>query len=176
VEKPDANVRLVITTDISGAGVSKARRAGIPVLQVPLKPIPAGALPGAAAKIDWPALEVELLARSIDAIFLLGFMRIVPASFIERWEGRILNLHPSLLPSFPGLKSIERAVEADAPCGVTIHEVVAQVDAGPLLASRVSRAAESAPFDIAGVETLVHIDEQRLVKEIVEKWRPNKQA
>lgn len=171
LEKPDSNVHLVMTTDLDAAGVPKARRAGITVVEVPRRVSPEG-----TGKIDWAKLDEELEARSIDAVFLLGFMRIVPASFISRWEGRILNLHPSLLPAFPGLKSIERAVLDGAACGPTIHEVVVEVDAGPLLASRVSRVAGAAPMKIESVETLVHIDEQRLVKEIVEKWRPKKQS
>lgn len=176
IEKPNSNVRLVLTTDMGASGVAKAYRAGIPVLAVPLKALASNAGRDHSAKIDWPALEIELVRRSIDAVFLLGFMRIVPASFIERWDGRILNLHPSLLPAFPGLRSIERAVEADSACGATVHEVVVEVDAGPRLVSRTSRRHASAPFDVAAVEKLVHIDEQRLVKEIVEKWHPKKQA
>lgn len=134
-------------------------RAGVPVLIPTLMP---------SGKIDWANLDQELRRRSIDAIFLLGFMRIVPESFVSKWAGKILNLHPSLLPKYPGLNSIERAVAAGDEVGCTIHEVVPEVDAGPLLLSR--RSLASGKTDSA-TETLVHIDEQRIVKEIVDVWR-----
>lgn len=174
-------VRLVVSNDPEAAGLAKARRAGIPTEIILTKPTVDGKKP----QLDWDALDKTLRAYSIDAIFLLGFMRIVPPSFIEKWSGRILNLHPSLLPKYPGLKSIERAVKAEDDCGATIHEVVTEVDAGRVLASRVSvskdviaryAAATNRPeVYFESIETLVHLDEQRLVKEIVETWRPTQQ-
>lgn len=160
LETPGVDLRLVATSDSEAAGVAKARRAGVPVIVLKRKE---------SGAIDWNALDDELRRRSIDAIFLLGFMRIVPASFVEQWQGRILNLHPSLLPKFPGLKSIERAVEAQDDVGCTVHEVVAQVDAGPIVTARLS--VNKGPQTLATTETFVHIDEQRIVKESLSLWR-----
>ena len=173
LEKPNHEVRLVVSSDPAADGLAKARRAGVETIVLSRN---------LDRSINWSQLQVELERRSIDAIFLLGFMRIVPASFLEKWEGRILNLHPSLLPKYPGLKSIERAIEAHDDCGATVHEVVSLVDAGTVLKSRTSFARtdfnelEKSPVSETAIgtaiETLVHIDEQRLVKEIVERWHP----
>lgn len=166
LEKNEIEIHLVVSSDPAAAGIAKARRSGAPVLIAPRK---------SSGGLDWSALDVELRARSIDAIFLLGFMRIVPRSFVEAWAGRILNLHPSLLPKYPGLRSIERAFEAGDDIGPTIHEVVTEVDAGPLLISRrsvVASKANQTARALEAAELFVHIDEQRIVKEIVEAWRP----
>jgi phosphoribosylglycinamide formyltransferase-1 len=163
LETPGVDLRLVATSDAKAAGVSKAIRAGVPVLVIPRKD---------SGGLDWSLLDQALKACSIDAIFLLGFMRIVPASFVCLWRGKILNLHPSLLPKYSGLKSIERAVEASDDVGCTIHEVVTEVDAGPVLGFRRSVVAGQFGCELAKSETFVHIDEQRMVKETAFVWRP----
>ena len=165
LEKSEADLRLVISSDSHADGIAKARRGGVPVEVFPR---------GSKGQLDWSAAEKMLRARSIDAIFLLGFMQIVPPSFIGRWTGRILNLHPSLLPLHPGLKSIERAFKAGDEGGATIHEVVTEVDAGRILLSR--RSARPERLSAEAFEFLIHVDEQRLVKEIAEKWRPVESA
>ncbi len=161
LEKPGTDLRLVATSDAQAGGVAKARRGGVPVFVIPRKE--SGAL-------DWNLLDQELKSRSIDAVFLLGFMRIVPPSFVNRWSGRILNLHPSLLPLYPGLRSIERAFHVGDDVGCTVHEVVVEVDAGPILVSR-GTLSRGSSCSLSQTETLVHIDEQRIVKETVDVWR-----
>ncbi|MDE0522789.1 MAG: phosphoribosylglycinamide formyltransferase [Boseongicola sp.] len=80
------------------------------------------------------ALTERLEAARPDIICLCGFMRILTPGFIERWAGRILNIHPSLLPRYPGLDTHARAIAAgDGEAGCTVHEVTDQLDAGPLL-------------------------------------------
>lgn len=159
LEEPGVDVRLVVTSDQNAAGVSKSLRAGVPVFIAPKKE---------SGGLDWLAIDVQLRARSIECIFLLGFMRIVSESFVETWSGKILNLHPSLLPKYPGLKSIERAMMANDEVGVTVHEVVAAVDAGKVVRARRSLEKGHA----SGIsEIAVHIDEQRLVKEVAAVWR-----
>ena len=80
----------------------------------------------------------------VDRIFLLGYMRILSADFLSRVGRPVLNLHPSLLPAYRGLRAIERAYEAGEPVvGVSIHEVIAELDAGPLVAqAKVERDPE----------------------------------
>ena len=80
------------------------------------------------------ALTERLEAVRPDVICLSGFMRILTSGFTERWSGRILNIHPSLLPKYPGLDTHARAIAAgDDEAGCTVHEVTGQLDAGPVL-------------------------------------------
>lgn len=102
-------------------GISKAKRMGIPVEVIPVLE---------NKKLDWEWLHQDLLSLRIQKIFLLGFMRLVPESFTSKWENKIINLHPSLLPSYPGLQSFERAWDDKAKLGVTIHQVTAELDSG----------------------------------------------
>ncbi len=82
----------------------------------------------------------DALARAIDAhqpalVVLAGFMRILTAGFVSRYEGRLVNIHPSLLPLFPGLHTHQRAIDAGCTvAGATVHQVTAQLDHGPILA------------------------------------------
>ncbi|MFM1861862.1 MAG: hypothetical protein RLZ26_384 [Pseudomonadota bacterium] len=80
------------------------------------------------------ALEAALAPAAPDLIALAGFMRVLSAGFVARHAGRIVNIHPSLLPAYPGLATHARALAAgDAWAGCTVHEVTADLDAGPIL-------------------------------------------
>ena len=80
------------------------------------------------------ALETALAPHAPDILCLAGFMRIFTPAFTSRWAGRMLNIHPSLLPKYPGLDTHARALEAgDAEAGSSVHEVTADLDAGPVL-------------------------------------------
>lgn len=85
----------------------------------------------------------EALARVIDArqpalVVLAGFMRILTPAFVARYQGRLLNIHPSLLPAFPGLHTHQRALDAGCRfAGATVHQVTAELDFGPILAQAV---------------------------------------
>ncbi|MFC4902119.1 MULTISPECIES: phosphoribosylglycinamide formyltransferase [Kocuria] len=81
------------------------------------------------------ALQEAVAAHAPDRVLFAGFMRIVDAEFVEAFRGRIVNTHPSLLPSFPGAHAVRDALAHGVKVtGVTVHEVVADVDAGPILA------------------------------------------
>ena len=81
------------------------------------------------------ALEARLTAASVEIVCLSGFMRLLSPSFVEPWKGRILNIHPSLLPNLRGLNTHERALSLGlAEHGCTVHLVTAELDAGPILA------------------------------------------
>ena len=87
---------------------------------------------------DRAAFEAELLkpilAAEPDILCLAGFMRVLTPGFVERFRGRLLNIHPSLLPKYPGLDTHRRALDAgDAEAGCTVHEVTPELDAGPIL-------------------------------------------
>ena len=82
----------------------------------------------------WKVLQDALDAARIDTVALAGFMRIIPADFVDRWAGRMVNIHPSLLPRHPGLRSHEAVLAAGEPTtGATVHLVSDQVDSGAIL-------------------------------------------
>jgi formyltetrahydrofolate-dependent phosphoribosylglycinamide formyltransferase len=143
------DIALVVTSRRKALGVLKAHRAGVPVFYF--------------APSDWSALEKSLTDYKIDFIFLLGFMKIIPGSFVAKWKGRILNIHPSLLPSYPGLDSIRKCYEDHQPLGVTVHEVTEEMDAGPIVYQRKVARGE----DLESTEFNVHRSEHKLVREVL---------
>lgn len=118
---------LVASNDPAAGGLAKAAAQGIPTAAIDHRAYPTReAFEGALAeKID---------ATKPDILCLAGFMRILTPGFIRRYQGRMLNIHPSLLPKYPGLHTHARALAAgDAQAGCTVHEVTADLDAGPIL-------------------------------------------
>jgi phosphoribosylglycinamide formyltransferase-1 len=100
--------------------------------------IPTAAVDHRAYKGDRPAFEAALQAEidkaAPDILCLAGFMRVLTASFVQPWEGRMLNIHPSLLPKYQGLHTHARALEAgDTEAGCTVHLVTPALDDGPIL-------------------------------------------
>jgi len=81
----------------------------------------------------WHNISDRLNELKISKLFLLGFMKIIPAYFLESFKGKVINLHPSLLPAFPGLNSIEKSLKASSSVGVSLHEVNENMDEGPLI-------------------------------------------
>lgn len=152
-------IKVVVSSSEKALGVLRARRAGIPVLILP-------------RPIRWTDLDQELKRRGINRIFLLGFMRVIPEQFVGAWERKIVNLHPSLLPKYPGLESIEKSFADQADMGVTVHEVVAEVDAGKIILQRRCLSSQEIPeYSLSNAEFKVHIDEQRLVEEAFLRWQ-----
>jgi phosphoribosylglycinamide formyltransferase-1 len=81
------------------------------------------------------AVQKHLETHGIDIVCLAGFMRLLTSSFVSRWNGRMINIHPALLPSFKGLRTHERALQAGVKIhGATVHFVVPEVDSGPIIA------------------------------------------
>ena len=123
-----ATVALVLANRDDAAGLDFARAQDIEALALPHKAYP-------SREAFDAALDAALRARSITAIALAGFMRILTPGFIRQWEGRIVNIHPSLLPKYPGLHTHQRAIDAgDAEAGCTVHIVTEILDDGPILA------------------------------------------
>lgn len=119
---------LVASNDPKAGGLAKAAALGIPTAAVDHRPF------GRDRAGFEAALLQPILAAEPDILCLAGFMRILTPEFIRRFEGRMLNIHPSLLPKYPGLHTHQRALEAgDAEAGCTVHEVTAELDAGPVL-------------------------------------------
>lgn len=134
----------------------------------------AGVQTGVFAKTDHPDSEARDAAlgnwlddHDVDLVVLAGFMEVLSRPFIRRFEGRIVNVHPSLLPAFPGVRAIEQALEYGVRvAGVTVHFVDEGVDSGPVILQE----AFELPYarDIETVEERVHEIEHRLLPRAVE--------
>jgi phosphoribosylglycinamide formyltransferase-1 len=123
-----AEIGLVLSNRADAKGLAHARDHGIPVAAVDQ------AQCGTRAEMEM-RLDAALRDAGIELICLAGFMRILSAGFVESWQDRILNIHPSLLPLFPGLRTHERALEAGVRIhGATVHFVRPEMDAGPIVA------------------------------------------
>ena len=119
---------LVAANDPAAAGLAKAAALGLPTAAVDHR-----AFKGDRAAFEAALLE-PILAADPDILCLAGFMRILTPGFIARFPHGMLNIHPSLLPKYPGLHTHQRALDAgDAEAGCTVHEVTADLDAGPIL-------------------------------------------
>jgi phosphoribosylglycinamide formyltransferase-1 len=136
---------LIASNDPAAAGLAKAAAMGIPTAAVDHRNFPKDRAGFEAALLE------PLLAAQPDIICLAGFMRILTPDFVTRFQGRMLNIHPSLLPKYPGLHTHARAIEAgDAEAGATVHEVTPDLDSGPLLGqARVPVLAEDTPEVLA---------------------------
>lgn len=161
--REEIDIRLVMSSSAKACGILRARRAGVPVETTPLVP--------GTKKIDWPAVIRRIEESGATHVFLAGFMKLVPEELINRFSpGRIVNLHPSLLPAYPGLKSIERAYYDGAELGCTVHDVILEVDSGKVLCQRRTlRKEDIAQYGFEQVEFLLHVDEQRIVREVIRR-------
>jgi phosphoribosylglycinamide formyltransferase 1 len=133
---------LVVSNRADAGGLGRAARLGVPTAVV--EHAPHGG--------DRAAFEAELQAAldgaAPDILCLAGFMRVLTDAFVARWAGRMLNIHPSLLPLFPGLDTHARCLAAGmAVHGCSVHEVTPDVDAGPILGQAVIPVEEGATPD-----------------------------
>lgn len=123
-----AEIAVVIANRADAAGLEKAKAGGIETIVIESKPF------GRDRAAFEQALEAVLDDRRIELICLAGFMRLFTAEFVLRWYGRMLNIHPSLLPSFPGLDPHGQALKAGVKIsGATVHFVIPETDAGPIV-------------------------------------------
>jgi phosphoribosylglycinamide formyltransferase-1 len=126
---PNAEIAIVISDQTNAGGLVKAKELGLDTLIV--------------ERLGRPRVEHDreviaaLQARRIDLICLAGYMRVLSREFIDAYRGRILNIHPSLLPSFPGLDAQQQALDhAATSSGCTVHFVDETLDGGPIIAQR----------------------------------------
>jgi phosphoribosylglycinamide formyltransferase 1 len=130
-EKQDfpAEIALVVSNVPEAAGLARARDAGIATAVVDHRSF------GKDRAAFEAALQDVLDSHRVTLICLGGFMRLFTAAFVQRWQGRMLNIHPSLLPSFPGLDPHGQALRAGVKIsGATVHFVIPETDAGPIVA------------------------------------------
>ncbi|MEI5663904.1 phosphoribosylglycinamide formyltransferase [Bosea sp. CCNWLW174] len=123
-----AEIVLVAANLPDAGGLERAAAAGIATASVDHRPF------GKDREAFERALDAELQAHSIELVALAGFMRVLTPWFVTRWQGRLINIHPSLLPDFRGTHTHARALEAGvAEHGCTVHFVVPELDAGPTI-------------------------------------------
>ena len=122
----DAEIAIVISNRAEAPGLEAARRRGLPAVSLPSK--------GLDRTVYESLLAAELNRHAVDLVCLAGYMRLLSAGFIREFAGRVLNIHPSLLPSFPGLDAQHQALEHGVKVtGCTVHFVDEYLDAGPIL-------------------------------------------
>lgn len=136
---------LVVSNDPDAGGLDKARALGVPTAVVDHRPF------GKDRAAFECALHKVLADAQPDIICLAGFMRILTPEFTTKWAGRMLNIHPSLLPKYKGLHTHARALEAgDSEHGCTVHEVTAELDGGPILGqARLTVVPDDTPNTLA---------------------------
>ena len=158
-----AEIAVVISNRPDALGLVTAGESGVPTLTIESKRFGK----------DRAAFEAELQSaldqHQVELICLAGFMRLLTAEFVQRWYGRMLNIHPSLLPSFPGLEPQAQALRAGVKIsGATVHFVIPETDAGPIvMQGAVAVGDDDTPETLAArilaVEHRIYPDALRLV-------------
>ena len=158
-----AEIAVVISNRADAGGLDKARASGIATVVIESKPF------GKDRAGFEAALQSALASHKIELICLAGFMRLFTAEFVQRWHGRMLNIHPSLLPSFPGLDPHGQALKAGVKIsGATVHFVIPETDAGPIVMQgavvvRDDDTAEALSARILSVEHRIYPEALRLL-------------
>jgi phosphoribosylglycinamide formyltransferase-1 len=158
-----AEIVVVISNKADAVGLAKARDGGVPTVTIESKPF------GTDRGGFEARLQSALDEYRVDLICLGGFMRLFTAGFVQRWHGRMLNIHPSLLPSFPGLDPHGQALRAGVKIsGATVHFVIPETDAGPIVmqgavAVRDDDTPEILSARILEIEHRIYPDALRLV-------------
>jgi phosphoribosylglycinamide formyltransferase 1 len=158
-----AEVVAVISNRADAAGLEKAAASGIPTTVIESKPF------GKDRAGFEAVLQRTLEEKKVELICLGGFMRLFTAEFVQRWYGRMLNIHPSLLPSFPGLDPHGQALQAGVKIsGATVHFVIPETDAGPIIMQGAvtvadGDTAETLSQRILGIEHRIYPEALRLL-------------
>lgn len=150
------NIVLVITNRKSALGVLKAKKFGKQILYIDKMK-------------SFEEISKTLQEQKVDQIILAGFMKLLPENFVNEWGGRISNIHPSLLPRYPGLNSAERSWKDRVDMGVTIHDVISEVDAGTIKLQQRSSTPDLG-LDFNEAELLLRRSEQHLFRELIYRY------
>ena len=166
----DAYEIVLVVSNVSGApGLDRARAAGVEAIALHHKPY------GKNREAFERDLDALLVERNIQLVALAGFMRVLTPFFVRNWKGRLINIHPSLLPKYPGMNTHARALEAgDSEHGCTVHLVVEEVDSGEILGqAKMPILARDTPEVLADrVLTLEHELYPRCLAEFARDMRP----
>ena len=159
-------ITLVVSDKEEAFALKRAREAGIETFV-------AGPAEGSSREEYDSRLTEKLDSDKIELVVLAGFMRILSAPFVKRYSGRILNIHPSLLPAFKGTRGIKDAYEYGVKVtGVTVHFVTEELDAGPVILQEAVRVEEQ--DTLAELEEKIHALEHRLYPEAVRLFADGK--
>ena len=155
------DIRAVISNVPGAAGLRRAQAAGIESLVLDHRAFP--------LREDFDSALARLVdGRRPELVLLAGFMRILGPTFVSRYEGRLMNIHPSLLPAFPGLDTHRRALEAGVPVhGATVHFVTARLDGGPII---VQAPVEVRPGDTPEALAARVLVEEHRIYPLAVKW------
>jgi phosphoribosylglycinamide formyltransferase-1 len=156
----DADIAVVISNVADAAGLRRAEAAGIETCVVPHRDY------GSRGEYD-RRIASELRQRRVDLVCLAGFMRLLGPEFIDAFPNRVLNIHPSLLPAFPGVDAQRQALEHGVKItGATVHLVTAELDAGPIVLQRSVPVLAGDTVDTLAARILV--EEHRLYPEAIQ--------
>ncbi len=163
----EAQIEAVVSNRRAAYGLTRAEQAGISTLYFPLKPY----RESGRSREDYEAdLADRIAAYQPDLLVLVGWMHVLGPAFLDRFPGRVLNLHPALPGQFPGTHAIQRAYEAFQRneikhTGVMVHWVVPEVDAGLVVAK--AEVPIYATDSLDDLETRIHATEHRLIVEAI---------
>jgi phosphoribosylglycinamide formyltransferase-1 len=168
---PNAEIEVVISDQAAAAGLAKAKERGLDSVVIERR--------GRSREEHDREIIAELKRREVDLICLAGYMRILSEEFLTSYRGRILNIHPSLLPSFPGLDPQRQALENGVKlAGCTVHVVNETLDGGPIVAQRTVPVHEDDTVEILSARILE--EEHQLypeaVRSVLEELRFNHSA
>ena len=157
---PNAEVAIVISDQPNAAGLDQAKKRRLETLVIERR--------GRTREEHDRQIVAELRERKIDLVCLAGYMRVLSSEFINTYRGRILNIHPSLLPSFPGLNAQKQALDEGATIsGCTVHYVDETLDGGPIIVQRDVPVYEGDTVEILSERIL--IEEHKLYPEAVKR-------
>jgi phosphoribosylglycinamide formyltransferase-1 len=163
-----ATIAIVISNVIGAPGLHRARRAGVTICEMPHKNWP--------SRAAYDAALVEILrAQRVDLVCLAGFMRLLTPTLLDAFPDRVLNVHPSLLPAFPGVDAQRQALDHGVKIsGATVHLVTRELDAGPIIRQS---AVPVLPDDtVDSLSARILVEEHRLYPEAIAlvlggRWR-----
>jgi phosphoribosylglycinamide formyltransferase-1 len=154
----DAEIAIVISNRPEAPGLRAAERRGLPAVSIPSK--------GLDRNVYDLLLLEELNKHAVDLVCLAGYMRLLSAPFIRQFEGRVLNIHPSLLPAFPGLDAQHQALEHGVKItGCTVHFVDEYLDAGPIIVQSAVPVADDDTVETLSARILK--EEHRIYSEAI---------
>ncbi len=159
-ELAPAAIATVVSNRADAPALERAVRAGVPAEVVDHRGLP--------REVFEDRLLATLAARGVEAVVLAGFMRVLTAHFVDRFPLRIVNTHPSLLPAFPGVDAVARAIGHGVKLtGVTVHFVDASLDGGPIIAQVAVPVADG--DDVASLQARIQREEHRLLPRVVQR-------
>jgi phosphoribosylglycinamide formyltransferase-1 len=156
--KLDAEIALVISNRASARGLALARSRGLPAMTIPSQ--------GLEREVYDGLLIAELRKHNVELVCLAGFMRLLSAKFVEAFPGRILNIHPSLLPAFPGLDAQHQALQHGVKItGCTVHLVDELLDSGPIILQAAVQVLDADSVESLSLRILA--EEHRIYSEAI---------